>query len=62
MRNSYHYKYESIEIPFIVDWRFFSMIDYYKYLKCPYCKESGLYCSAHRKEVEKILEKEQTNS
>jgi hypothetical protein len=32
------------------------MIDFYKYLKCPNCKESGLYCPTHRKEVEKILE------
>ena len=31
------------------------MIDYYKYLKCPDCIESGLYCSTHRKEVERIL-------
>jgi len=39
------------------------MIDYYKYLKCPKCKESGLYCNVHRKEVEIILEKdEQVNS
>ena len=31
------------------------MIDFRKYLNCPDCKESGIYCSAHRIEVEKIL-------
>lgn len=30
-------------------------IDYYKYLKCPDCVDSGLYCKAHRIEVEQIL-------
>ncbi|MCE2505577.1 MAG: hypothetical protein J4F36_03695 [Nitrosopumilaceae archaeon] len=62
MRNSYYYQYELIEIPFIDDSAFCSMIDYYKYLKCPKCKESGLYCITHRKEVEQILENEQANS
>ena len=32
-------------------------IDFYKYLKCPDCKDVGLYCEPHRKEVEKILYK-----
>ncbi len=32
-----------------------SLIDYYKYLNCKDCKESGLYCPKHRTEVEKIL-------
>jgi len=62
MRNSYFYWYETIEISFIDDLGFYSMIDYYKYLKCPKCKESGLYCYPHRKEVDKILEKEEINS
>ena len=31
------------------------MIDFYKYLKCPECRDCGLYCSEHREEVEKIL-------
>ncbi|MCV0391980.1 MAG: hypothetical protein K5790_01660 [Nitrosopumilus sp.] len=62
MRNSYFCWYESIEIPFIDDFVFYSMINYYKYLKCPKCKESGLYCAVHRNEVEQMLEKEQVNS
>lgn len=37
------------------------MIDYYKYLKCPDCKDSGLYCKSHRDEVEKILEQQVNN-
>jgi len=35
------------------------MIDYYKYLKCQACKDSGLYCPPHRKEVEEILKVKQ---
>jgi len=31
------------------------MIDFYKYLECPACQESGLYCKKHKNEVEKIL-------
>ncbi len=31
------------------------VIDFYKYLQCPRCIESGLYCKPHRIEVEKIL-------
>jgi len=31
------------------------MINFYKYLKCPACQESGLYCKVHKGEVEKIL-------
>jgi len=31
------------------------MINFYKYLKCPDCQESGLYCKKHKGEVEKIL-------
>ncbi len=30
-------------------------IDYRKYLNCPACKDVGLYCSEHRKEVELII-------
>ncbi len=30
-------------------------IDFDKYLNCPYCKKSGLYCPEHRSEVEQIL-------
>ncbi len=31
------------------------LLDYYKYLNCKDCRESGLYCPKHRTEVEKIL-------
>ncbi len=31
------------------------MINFYKYLKCPACQESGLYCKVHKGEVENIL-------
>ena len=31
------------------------LIDYRKYLNCPACKDVGLYCSEHRKEVEMIV-------
>jgi len=30
-------------------------IDYDKYLQCPKCKESRLYCNLHKLEVDKIL-------
>jgi len=32
------------------------VIDFYKYLNCPECKDAGLYCKIHRTEVEKILD------
>ena len=32
------------------------MIEFHKYLNCPDCRASGLYCPQHRIEVEKILE------
>ena len=31
------------------------VIDYDKYLQCPQCKESKLYCNLHKIEVDKIL-------
>lgn len=31
------------------------MINFNKYLQCPDCKRSGLYCKIHRVEVENIL-------
>ncbi len=31
------------------------MIDFTKYLQCPDCRASGLYCVKHREEVEKKL-------
>ncbi len=31
------------------------LIDYDKYLQCPKCKESKLYCNLHKIEVDKIL-------
>ncbi len=31
------------------------VIDYDKYLQCPKCKESKLYCDLHKQEVDKIL-------
>lgn len=41
---------KSNEISFLLD-----MIDFYKYLKCPECRDSGLYCKEHKSEVERIL-------
>jgi len=35
--------------------------NFYKYLKCPACQESGLYCKEHKKEVEKILAENELN-
>jgi len=32
-------------------------MDYSKYLHCPDCRESGLYCNKHRREVETTLRK-----
>jgi hypothetical protein len=32
-------------------------MDYSKYLNCPRCHESGLYCPKHRIEVESSLRK-----
>jgi len=37
------------------DFEIFNMIDFNKYLSCPDCRESGLYCPKHRIEVEEIL-------
>jgi len=37
------------------------MDDYSKYLHCPDCQESGLYCSKHRIEVEAALRKRELN-
>lgn len=37
------------------------LINYIKYLNCPDCKDSGLYCREHRIEVEKILEEVESN-
>ena len=37
------------------------MINFYKYLKCPDCKDVGLYCKLHRKEVESILHNQTQN-
>jgi len=31
-------------------------INYDKYLQCPKCKESRLYCDLHKLEVDKILD------
>jgi len=31
------------------------VINYDKYLQCPKCKESKLYCNLHKIEVDKIL-------
>ena len=31
------------------------VIDYDKYLQCPKCKETKLYCDLHKLEVDKIL-------
>jgi len=37
---------------------YLELIDFYKYLNCPLCRETGLYCPTHRAEVENILENE----
>ena len=34
-------------------------MDYTKYLNCHNCKDSGLYCKRHRKEVELKLKKQE---
>ena len=34
----------------------FELNDFYKYLKCPACREQELYCPTHRAEVEKMLD------
>jgi len=36
-------------------------MDYSKYLQCPDCQESGLYCSKHRREVESVLRMRELN-
>jgi len=36
----------------------FDMINFYKYLNCDACRETGLYCVEHRVEVTKMLESE----
>lgn len=36
------------------------MVDFYKYLNCPDCREAGLYCPEHKKEVEEQLEIERS--
>ena len=56
-----NFKEEEVERSFNGWRRIFHMIDYEKYLKCQDCKDSGLYCKKHRKEVEAILQ-EQSNS
>ena len=48
--------YELVERSIMNDLRILPiMIDFSKYLNCPDCKDSGVYCSEHRVEVEKIL-------
>ena len=36
-------------------------MDYYKYLNCTDCQDSGLYCKPHRIEVETELRKREIN-
>jgi len=52
---TYLFWYDLIERSFNERAIFCCMIDFYKYLACPACKDSGLYCIVHRKEVEQIL-------
>jgi len=55
-------KYDSVERSIMNDFRIFlDLINFIKYLNCPDCKDSGLYCREHRIEVEKILEKVESN-
>ncbi len=55
-------KHDSVERSIMNDFRIFlDLINFIKYLNCPDCKDSGLYCSEHRIEVEKILEKVESN-
>ncbi|MCV0410512.1 hypothetical protein [Nitrosopumilus sp.] len=39
----------------VITFKVIEMIDYEKYLKCPDCRNAGLYCKPHREEVETIL-------
>ena len=45
----------------ITAWSFSWYMDYSKYLQCPDCQESGLYCNKHRIEVEAGLRKRELN-
>lgn len=38
------------------------MINFYKYLNCPKCREVEFYCPKHKREVEEILKKSNTAS
>jgi len=50
-------RYDSVERSIMNDFRnCLDLINFIKYLNCPNCKDSGLYCTEHRIEVEKILE------
>jgi hypothetical protein len=55
-------RYDSVERSIMNDFRIFlDLINFIKYLNCPDCKDSGLYCREHRIEVEKILEEVESN-
>ena len=54
--------YHLVERSIITSYRFcLELIDFIKYLNCPDCIESGLYCSKHKVEVEKILQETENN-
>lgn len=55
-------KHDSVERSIMNDFRIcLDLINFIKYLNCPDCKDSGLYCREHRIEVEKILEEVESN-
>ncbi len=55
-------RYDLVERSIMNDFRIcLDLINFIKYLNCPDCKDSGLYCREHRIEVEKILEEVESN-
>ena len=55
-------RYDLVERSIMKDFRIcLDLINFIKYLNCPDCKDSGLYCTEHRIEVEKILEELKSN-
>jgi len=59
---SIYARYDLVERSIMNDFRIcLDLINFIKYLNCPDCKDSGLYCTEHRIEVEKILEDIESN-
>ena len=38
------------------------VIDFYKYLNCPNCKELEFFCTTHKIEVDKIINQSQNSN